>query len=219
MTAVDIDEILAADLADWRSVAGRLHARFRLPDFTVGAAFVSAVAGAAEEAEHHPDITLSYGVVALSLCTHEDGYVITRADLDLARRISEIAAELELEADPASITVVEYGLDTAHEEPLSPFWSAILTGRADDLVDGEVVDSSGQVPVVWFQGTDEHEAPRQRWHPDVWVPHDQAQARVDAAVAAGGTVVDDSHAPSFVVLADADGNKVCVCTALDRSSS
>ena len=35
-------------------------------------------------------------------------------------------------------------------------------------------------------------------------------------MAAGGTVVDDSAAPSFTVLADPEGNKVCICTALDR---
>ena len=43
-----------------------------------------------------------------------------------------------------------------------------------------------------------------------------ADARIAAAVAAGGTVVDDSEAPSFTVLADPDGNKVCVCTSLER---
>ncbi|MBB3662980.1 hypothetical protein FB384_001884 [Prauserella sediminis] len=37
-----------------------------------------------------------------------------------------------------------------------------------------------------------------------------------AALDAGGRVVDDSHAPAFVVLADPDGNRVCVCTELGR---
>ena len=69
---------------------------------------------------------------------------------------------------------------------------------------------------MWFQETGEHEVPRQRWHPDVWVAPEVAEARIAAAVAGGGTVVDDSEAPSFTVLADPDGNKVCVCTFLDR---
>jgi 4a-hydroxytetrahydrobiopterin dehydratase len=70
---------------------------------------------------------------------------------------------------------------------------------------------------MWFQGTSEHETPRQRWHFDVWLAPEVADGRIAAAVAAGGSVFDDSHAPSFTVLADPDGNKVCVCTCLERS--
>ena len=65
---------------------------------------------------------------------------------------------------------------------------------------------------MWFQDTEPHEAPRQRLHLDVWVAPEVADARIAAAVAAGGTVVDDSEAPSFTVLADPEGNMVCVCT-------
>ena len=61
-----------------------------------------------------------------------------------------------------------------------------------------------------------HETPRQRFHIDLWVPHDVAEERIAAAVAAGGRVVDDENAPSFVVLADPEGNKACVCTCLNR---
>ena len=63
---------------------------------------------------------------------------------------------------------------------------------------------------------DAHEPARQRFHADLWVPHDVAEERIAAAVAAGGRVVDDEQAPSFVVLADPEGNKACVCTCLDR---
>jgi catechol 2,3-dioxygenase-like lactoylglutathione lyase family enzyme len=56
----------------------------------------------------------------------------------------------------------------------------------------------------------------QRWHFDLWLAPEAAEERIAAAVAAGGSVVDDSQAPSFTVLADPDGNKVCVCTCLER---
>jgi 4a-hydroxytetrahydrobiopterin dehydratase len=72
------------------------------------------------------------------------------------------------------------------------------------------------VPLLWFQHTDAHQTPRQRFHIDLWVPHDVAEQRIAAAVAAGGRVVDDTNAPSFVVLADHEGNRVCVCTCLER---
>jgi 4a-hydroxytetrahydrobiopterin dehydratase len=57
---------------------------------------------------------------------------------------------------------------------------------------------------------------RNRIHVDVWVPHDQAEARVAAAIAAGGHLVTDEHAPSWWVLADAEGNEACVATWTSR---
>ena len=71
---------------------------------------------------------------------------------------------------------------------------------------------------LWFQDTDEHETPRQRFHLDVWVAPEVAEQRIAAAVAAGGVIVDDSQAPSFTVIADPDGNKACVCTYLPPSN-
>ena len=53
---------------------------------------------------------------------------------------------------------------------------------------------------------------RNRIHLDVDVPHDMAQSRLQAALAAGGTLLDDRAAPAFWVLADPEGNEVCICT-------
>ena len=77
-------------------------------------------------------------------------------------------------------------------------------------------DPTAVVPSLWFQGTDSTASDRQRFHLDISVPPEIATPRISAALAAGGTLVSDDEAPSFVVLADADGNKVCVCTALGR---
>lgn len=53
---------------------------------------------------------------------------------------------------------------------------------------------------------------RNRIHLDVDVPHDEAPARIAAALAAGGVLLSDGAAPAFWVLADTEGNEVCVCT-------
>jgi 4a-hydroxytetrahydrobiopterin dehydratase len=45
------------------------------------------------------------------------------------------------------------------------------------------------------------------------VPREVAEQRIAAAVAAGGTVVDDSEAPGLTVIADQDGNRGVVCVA------
>ena len=63
---------------------------------------------------------------------------------------------------------------------------------------------------------DEPRAQRNRIHFDVTVAHDEAEPRVRAALAAGGTLVSDEAAPSYWVLADAEGNEACVCTWLQR---
>ena len=208
-------QVLDAGLADWRKLAQSLHARFLTGDFATGLAFVTAVAEVAEEAGHHPDVTLTYPFVDIRLVSHDVSWVTGR-DLDLARRISEIAGERGIHTEPSAVTEVELALDTADLAAVAPFWAALLTGTTDSVDGDNVVDPSGRVPLLWFQHTDAHETPRQRFHIDLWVPHDVADERIATAVAAGGRVVDDSSAPAFVVLADPDGNRACVCTCLGR---
>jgi len=215
MARLTSTDILDARLDDWRMLAQALHARFRTGDFVTGLAFVTAVAEAAEQANHHPDVTLTYTYVDLSLISHDVGH-LTRRDTDLARRISEIAGERGIHTEPSVVTEVELALDTADLAAVAPFWAALLTGTTDSVDGDDVVDPSGRVPLLWFQHTDAHETPRQRFHIDLWVPHDVADERIATAVAAGGRVVDDSSAPAFVVLADPDGNRACVCTCLGR---
>jgi 4a-hydroxytetrahydrobiopterin dehydratase len=209
-------DVLDAGLDDWRKLAQALHARYRIADFTAGAAFVAAVAEAAEAAGHHPDLKIIRGVVDVSLGTQEDGLWVTQQDIDLAEKISQIARQQGLTPEPAAVAQLEIALDTVHEDRVAPFWSVLLTGSADNMIYGSVLDPATRVPNVWFQGTDEHQTPRQRWHFDLWLAPEAAADRIWAAVAAGGSVVDDSQAPSFTVLADPDGNRVCVCTCLER---
>ena len=70
------------------------------------------------------------------------------------------------------------------------------------------MDPAGIGPTIWFQQMDEPRPQRNRIHFDVIVPHDEAEARVAAAIAAGGHLVSDDRAPAFWVLADAEGNEV-----------
>jgi len=221
-------EILDARLDDWRKLGQAFHARFLTGDFVTGLRFVTSVAEAAEAAGHHPDVTLTYPLVDLKLISHDalvraDGGSperrvswVTQRDIDLARRISEIALEQGIAAEPRAVTQIELALDTADLAAVGPFWAALLTGSGDSLQGDDVRDPTGRVPILWFQLTDAHEIPRQRFHIDLWVPPDVAGERIAAAVAAGGRVVDDENAPSFVVLADPEGNKACVCTFLNR---
>ncbi|HET7822736.1 MAG TPA: VOC family protein, partial [Ornithinibacter sp.] len=221
-------EIAGARLTDWRKLAQGLHARYLVDDFATGARFVTAVGEAGDALGHHPSVTIGTGYVDLKLVTDDavyrddDGteYVVqwpTQQDVDLARRISEIATDHGLAADPASVSVIELGLDTAHPATIAPVWAALLTGDAEAQGRGtpgdEIRDATGRVPNLWFGEGDEHASPRQRFHVEVYVAREVAQQRIAAAVAAGGTVVDDSDAPSLTVIADQDGNRGVVCVA------
>lgn len=223
------EQITEAELTDWRKLGQGLHARYATGGFGAGARFVAAVGDAGDAVGHHPRVTIGDGYVDVRLISDDAVYRddkdaehivewVTRRDLDLARRITEIAAEQAIAADPASITAIELALDTAQAATIAPVWAALLTGsteaRGRGTIGDDVRDATGRVPILWFQDTDEHVTPRQRFHIDVWVAPECAEQRIAAAVAAGGIVVDDSQAPSFTVIADQDGNKACVCTSL-----
>jgi len=210
------DQISRMDLPDWRSMYRALEARFRTGDFATGLKLVEMIGAAAEEADHHPDVTLTYSSVHVLLTSHDVGGK-TQRDVDLARRISGFVAELGVVAEPASVQRAEIGLDTADRSEIKEFWKAALAMRDDPEDEDAITDPQGVLPALWFQDTDPHEEPRQRFHYDLRVPPEVAQERIQAAVAAGGRVVSDEHAPRFVVLADAQGNKICICTHVGRS--
>ncbi len=208
-------QIEAEGLADWRLLLQVLRTRYRTGDFATGLRLVNRIGEAAEAANHHPDLELGYGSLDIRLSSH-DVHGVTQRDVRLARTISELAVDEGAVAEPSALSVVEIGLDTADQAAIKPFWRAVLGLQDSALHDDEVVDPEGFLPTLWFQTTDAHEVPRQRFHLDVAVPHDEAFARVEAALAAGGTLVSDERAPSFWVLADAQGNKACVTTWLGR---
>jgi 4a-hydroxytetrahydrobiopterin dehydratase len=208
-TTLTRKQVAAEELADWEWMVGAIEARYETGGFAAGLELVNRIGAAAEEADHHPDLTLTWPYVHARLVSHDAGGVTSR-DVALARRISEIAAELAITPTREKLTRVEFGLDTANTPAALRFWSAVLGYDVDD--DIAVVDPDGRQVELWFQESESKEADRQRFHVDVSVPPDQAQARIDAALAAGGTFVSDAEAPAFTVLADPEGNKVCVCT-------
>jgi 4a-hydroxytetrahydrobiopterin dehydratase len=117
------------------------------------------------------------------------------------------------------VQMLELAIDALDIAAVLPFWRAVLGYSDEPAPDGPpsaIVDPAGQLPAVWFQQMDAPRPQRNRIHFDVTVAHDEAEPRVRAALAAGGVLVSDSAAPSFWVLADAEGNEACVCTWLGR---
>ena len=202
------------DLGDWRYVLGGIRAHFRAGTFPDAAALAVAIADIAEAADHHPDIDIRYpDRVLVLLSTHATGGTST-LDAEVARLISETARQRDATAESLASQALEIALDTMDADRIRPFWAAALGYRIAD--DGSLVDPLGVGAAMWFQQMHEPRTQRGRFHIDISVPHDAAEERLAAALAAGGTLVTDEHARSFWVLADADGNECCICTWQDR---
>ncbi|GEL94887.1 4a-hydroxytetrahydrobiopterin dehydratase [Cellulomonas composti] len=208
------DQIENEGLTGWANLGGSLRTRVRTGSFVAGLALVDAVGAAAEEQGHHPDVDLRYPHVDITLTSHDAGG-LTERDVRLARTVTALAAGSGLELDPGAVSRLELALDTPDRAAVLPFWRALLGYQGQPGSDDEVRDPAGALPPVWFQESGSEE-PRQRWHPDVWIDPTQVQPRIDAALAAGGTLVDAEQAPSFWVLADPEGNRACLCTWQDR---
>ena len=215
--AITAAEFTAGEgIGDWRVLRTSAVARFTTGSFTRGVRLVSRIGALAEAANHHPDVDLRYGTVTVRTWSHDVGGLSAR-DLALAREISMAARELDVAADPAGVKDVTIGIDAIVGPEVQQFWQALLGHDAQLAREGNdaaapLSDPDGRLPVVWFQQSDERREQRNRIHLDVWVPYDQAEQRVAAVVAAGGRLVTDEFAPSWWVLAVAEGNEACVCT-------
>ena len=91
--ALTADQIAVAlaSLPGWSFVGGKLQREFRFPNFPQAFAFMAEAALHAEKLDHHPEWSNVYDKVVVELVTH-DARGITELDLELARRMSAIAA-------------------------------------------------------------------------------------------------------------------------------
>ncbi len=216
--ATDFDQ--SPGLTDWRYLFGRIEAQFRAGSFDGATAFAHRVAEAANAADHHPDIDIRYpDRVFIALMTHAANG-LTDLDLTLARTISDLAVQLAVVCEPSPVSRVEVAIDAMDIDAVRPFWQAVLgyveaAPEADGTIE-VLVDPNRIGPAFWFQQMDKPRLQRNRIHLDVAVPHDQAEARVAAAIAAGGHLVSDRRARAFWILADPEGNEACICTWQDR---
>jgi 4a-hydroxytetrahydrobiopterin dehydratase len=203
----------AEGVEDWRALMTSAHARFRTRSFAKGVALVDAIGELADTANHHPDVHLRYATVTVRLTSH-DVQGLSERDVALARQISAAARVLEVVADPASVQDVQLTIDALVSADVMPFWQAVLGYK--QVGDEDLLDPRDEGPPIWFQPMDAGRSERNRIHVDVFVPHDQAEVRVAAALAAGGHLVRDDHAPAWWTLADAEGNEADVATWLGR---
>lgn len=196
----------AGGVEDWRVLYQGAHAYFRVASFAEGARFVAAVAEAAAAVGHAPDVDLRAEGVTVRTCSGEYGALSVR-DVELARGVSAAARALGLTADPSQVQALGIAIAQDAGVDVGPFWAAVLGFR--HLGEGEdVVDPHRRSPQVSFQTIEPPRPGRGRLHIDISVPADQAEARVAAAIAAGGRLVDSTHAPNWWTLASPENHGV-----------
>ena len=204
---------------DWRVLGDGAFAFFATGSLEESAGFVQAIGRLEAIDDHPPAIDIRPGGVTLKVVTLADDWAgVTERDVELARRISLVARDLGLAADPSAVQhllVVPGAPDTA---AILPFWQAILGYEPrPDSPDEDLVDPRRRDVSFWFEQMREaRPGGTGAIHLAVWVPAEQAEARVAAALAAGGRMVRDANAPDWWTLADAAGNEVDVSTALGR---
>jgi 4a-hydroxytetrahydrobiopterin dehydratase len=209
----------SAGVEDWRLTSDGACAYFRTGSLAAGARLVQAIGDLPGVDDHRPSVDVRRDGVTVCLITITNSYYgPSRRDVELARQISEAARKLRLAADPSavqSLLVIPGATVTAE---VMPFWQALLGyERRPDTPDEDLVDPRSRGAAFWFEPMKE---PRPGGlgaiHVAVWVPYEQAEARVAAALAAGGRMVRDEFAPSWWTLADAAGNEADIATAKGR---
>jgi len=210
----------AAGVEDWRVLGEGACTYFLTGSLAAGARLVHAISELAGLDDHHPDVDLRYEGVTVWLITMTPDYFgLSERDLELARQISAVARELGFPADPSAVQTVQVTIDALVGVQVIPFWRAVLGYRDRDQGGEDLIDPHGRGAPIWFQKMDAPRPQGNRIHIDVWVPHDQAEARVAAAIAAGGRLVTDKYAPTWWTLADAEGNEADVCTWQAQAAS
>jgi 4a-hydroxytetrahydrobiopterin dehydratase len=204
LTATQFHE--SGGVEDWRVIwgAGFACAYFATGSLAAGVALVQAIGELAAAANHDPDVDLRAEGVTVRLFT-AGTFGVTQRDVSLARQISAAARRLQAPADPSAVQHVQIAIDALDIARVRPFWRAVL--GYPEVGEEDLLDVRRIGPPFWFQQMDAERPQRNRIHIDIYVPHDQVHARIEAALAAGGSIVSDAHAPGWWTLADPEGNE------------
>ncbi|MBW3588884.1 MAG: 4a-hydroxytetrahydrobiopterin dehydratase [Actinobacteria bacterium] len=206
-------------VGDWRVLGEGACTFFRTGSFAAGARLVSAIAELPDLDDHHPDVDVRHDGVTVRLTTITDDYYgMSQRDVQLAREISAVAREQGVAADPSSVQTVLVIPGAPVTAEVMPFWKAVLGYEPrGDSPEEDLVDPRARGPAFWFEPMDEPRADGGgAIHVAIWVPYEQAEARVAAALAAGGRMVRDQFAPAWWTLADSAGNEADIATAMTR---
>ncbi len=204
---IKIKEIYESEgVESWRVISDGACAFYATTSLLASAGFVDAISKIEDIEKHPPRVDIRHdGVTVRFITKSAAGYGLSRDDLDLARRVERVASDQGLSADPTAIQSLLVIPGAPDRASIMPFWRAVLGYEPRiDSPDEDLVDPHDRDAAFWFEQMDEPRADGGgAIHVAVWVPREQAQARIDAALAAGGRLVRDDSAPSWWTLAGA----------------
>ncbi|MET0844132.1 MAG: VOC family protein [Mycetocola sp.] len=202
----------APGVSDWRVTGTGPQGVFTATSLAHSSRLLDPIVVAAEQFGILPDIDVRpEGVVVRIPYRGLEGIPV--AAVDFAAAVSEAAAELLLAADPSLAQSIGIYVAQHSQTDVRPFFTAAL--GYEPYGDTDAVDPLRCGPQLAFNPITDDTPARGRTHFDVFVPADQAQARVDAALAAGGRLADDSHAPDWWSLASPDNHGVDIASWTD----
>lgn len=208
-------EFLSAEsIDDWVVLHGGATAVFRVGSLSEAVRLAAAIARIPGLEDSGVLMTLADDRLTVRLT--RDLWQLEPRHVELARAVSAIAREYNVPADRTAVQEVQVAIAAKRDAIDVDFWRAVL-GYVP-MADDNAVDPLGHGSTVWMQELDAVKPLRHAMHIDVSVACEQATVRLQAALAAGGRIVDDSHAPSHWTLADRAGNRVCICAWPDGST-
>lgn len=199
------DFLSADDIDDWVILHGGPTAVFKVGSLQQATRLAAAVA---DVPGLGPRTLLTAASDRLTVKLTREMWGTEAEHVEVARAISAIAREHGATADRSAVQEVQLAVAAKPDAIDLGFWRAVL-GYAP-LHEDNCIDPLGQGSTVWMQDLDPAKPLSHAMHIDVSVARDHAEARMQAAVAAGGRIVDESSAPGAWILADRSGNKVCI---------
>ncbi|MCR2763896.1 hypothetical protein NQ152_10310 [Microbacterium sp. zg.B48] len=202
----------AGTVRHWRVTSTGPQAVFTATSLSHSASLMGPVVAAAERFGVLPDVDVRpEGVVVRIPYRGADG--IPAAATEFAAAVSRAADELGLPADPSMAQSIGIYVAQHSGADVRPFFMAAL--GYEQLGETDAVDPLRCGPQLAFNPITGDVAARGRTHLDVFVPADQARARVEAALAAGGRLADESNAPAWWSLASPDNHGVDIASWTD----
>jgi 4a-hydroxytetrahydrobiopterin dehydratase len=206
--------LAAEGVGDWVVLHGGATAVFRVRSLADAACLAEAISRAPGIAG--AGVLLTLGDIYVGVRLTRDLWSLEPRHVELARAVSEVARAHGAAPDRGAVQEVQVAVAAQRAAIDVGFWRAVL--GYSPMAGDNGVDPLGHGSTVWMQELDENKPLRHAMHLDVSVAREHVAARLAAAVAAGGRIVDDSHAPSHWTLSDRAGNRVCVCGWPDGST-
>lgn len=89
LSDAEIEEKLSG-LSGWERSGDAIEKSFECGDFVGSVRFAQSVVQPAEAMSHHPDLTISWATVTVTISTHSEGG-LTASDFELASKIDALA--------------------------------------------------------------------------------------------------------------------------------